>query len=160
MAGYSKHRLSNINRNGRLAAFYKLRMDPCKNRKVIKEIRQTWGLILHLGQILLGPNYPLHTYWCLNWNQVFILSVLLKIQWGRQEERNFEEKNQVNIQVVCSNSNLKHVLPLVGMNRWKQEICAKSAKSINSRVICYSLSLHKHVGEYGDQFSDAGLILK
>lgn len=67
-----------------------------------------------------------------------------------------EKKNVVNIQVVCSNSNPKHVLPTqVGMNRWKQE-----CKSINSRVICYPLSLHKRVGENGDQLSDSGLILK
>lgn len=56
-----------------------------------------------------------------------------------------------NIQVVYSNSNPKHVLPTeVGMNRWKQETCV-SAKSINSSVICYPLSLHKRVGEYGDE---------
>lgn len=40
----------------------------------------------------------------------------------------------------------------VGMNRWKQETCV-SAKSIDSHVIGYPLSLHKHVGGYGDETS-------
>lgn len=108
-----------------------------------------------------------HCGWRSKWTRAFlwVLSFLLKMQWGRKEKVEFNERTKGTRKKkhsgsFFSNSNPKHEFPAhVGMRRSRQETCV-SAKSINSCVTCYPLSLHKAWGRVWMPDFDSGRVLK
>lgn len=80
-----------------------------------------------------------------------------------EERRTVNSTRWRNESVTHSSSVFQHErkyeLPIqVGFTRWKQETCM-SAWSIKSWVICFPLSLHKLVGQYGDETKTWDLVV-